>query len=274
MGLSVFSGLQFLALYLASLVACLVASVAIGRWLKPEGDAAGRADPDELAFLASSRQRYLDAVVARLLAARALTIEGGVVFRVLRPDGGATSAERAVLREPSPIKPMALRGALAQDITALDERLVRKGWIVGGGELWQQRAFALIPFALLLLLGWYRKEAGDALGEPTGLLSVLMFFTVIVAVFRAAAISRLTHAGSAVLADAREAGSRLKRAPTEPEMGTAVALYGTGVLAGTSLSTFHQMRQASSNDGGGGADGSSGCGGGGCGGGGCGGCGG
>ena len=84
----------------------------------------------------------------------------------------------------------------------------------------------------------------------------------------------------AAVADARNISKRLKTAPTTPEVGYGVALFGTAILAGTPYAELHAMREAARGDGSGGyaaddsdsSDGSgssdSGCGGG------CGGCGG
>jgi hypothetical protein len=63
-------------------------------------------------------------------------------------------------------------------------------------------------------------------------------------------------------------------APTRPECGMGVALFGTSVLAGSPLAGLHDSRKSANNGGGCGGGGGgwsgSGCGGG-CGGGGCGG---
>ncbi|MBD3728405.1 MAG: TIGR04222 domain-containing membrane protein [Sphingomonadales bacterium] len=273
LGLSVFSGKQFLLFYLALMALAWLVSLGIARWLRAEGRGGGHAAMDELAVLAGRRKRLGEAVVARLLGEEALVVDGKC-FRTVRKVEGRSPAERTVLHMTSPFHFGDVYGALKQDAATIEERLVDRGWMIAGGDRLQLRLFALIPFALLLLLGYYRYSAGQALGEPVGLLTLLMFATLVLAVVRFFKVNGLTRAGQRVLADAQGGASRLKRAPTEAEMGDAVALYGTGVLAGTSIAAFHSMRQAS---GGGAGCGSSGCGsdgGGGCGGGGCGGCGG
>ena len=77
---------------------------------------------------------------------------------------------------------------------------------------------------------------------------------------------RRTQAALDAVAEAKRSNERARRAPTTGEMGTAVALFGTGVLAGSEWNDFHRMRSAgdggtSSGDGGSSDSGGSGCGG-------------
>jgi hypothetical protein len=94
-------------------------------------------------------------------------------------------------------------------------------------------------------------------------------------VIRYFTVDRRTEAAMSAVEAAKTRAARLKAAPTTPEMGLAVALFGTTVLAGSAYQDFHRLRSSSGDgDGGSSGDGSGGCGSGGCGGGGCGGCGG
>ncbi|MEZ5694585.1 MAG: TIGR04222 domain-containing membrane protein [Altererythrobacter sp.] len=273
-GLSAFSGSEFLWLYAGLLVAAFAASLLLGSWMRPAGDDAGSPGDEELALLAGGKARFVETIIARLLGSGAIEVAGERGFTVARSDAGGSSAERAITRQAGVVTWRDAAKATAQDADAIIERMEARGWWISGGAAWQLRLFQFLPFALLFLLGLFRQQAGAAQGKPTGFLVGLLALTVVVGLVRLFAVDRRTKAGKAVLARARRGNDRLRRAPQDGEMDRAVALYGTGVLVGTPFVAMHTMRQASSGDGGGsGGDGGS-DGGGGCGGGGCGGCGG
>ncbi|MCR2834605.1 TIGR04222 domain-containing membrane protein [Parerythrobacter lacustris] len=275
LGLSALSGSTFLLLYIALLAAALGLSLMLGAWMRAEGDDAGTPSEEELAFLSGGKQRFTEAIIARLLAGGSIEVSGEKGFVVTRSDAGTTSAERAITRQAGIVTWQDAAKATAQDADSVLERLETKGWWMGDGAAWQVRLFQVLPFALLFALGLFRQQAGAAQGAPTGYLIGLLALTALIGLFRLFAVDRRTKAGKAVLGGAMQGNDRLRRAPQEHEMGSAVALFGTGVLVGTPFVAMHTMRQASSGDGGGSSDSSSSSdGGSGCGGGGCGGCGG
>jgi hypothetical protein len=114
---------------------------------------------------------------------------------------------------------------------------------------------------------------GDMRERPIGFLSALLVLTALLAIVRWFSVDRRTKAGLTAVAATKEQSDRIRRAPTDTDVGLAVALFGTTVLAGSAWWDFHRMRAATSGDGGGGSS-DGGSDGGGCGGGGCGGCGG
>jgi uncharacterized protein (TIGR04222 family) len=187
---------------------------------------------------------------------------------------GHTPAERALTGRHSPMKWDAIPAALKDSYREVRARLVEKELLISGGQQWQLRALATLPLLGVLLLGAYRYRAGAALGEPVGYLGVMMVITAVLAVLRFLILSPRTRTGEEALSKARGDASRLKRAPLPGETGTAVALFGTAVLAGTPFAQLHAMRQASSSGSDSTSSSSSSDGGSGCGGGGCGGCGG
>jgi hypothetical protein len=103
-------------------------------------------------------------------------------------------------------------------------------------------------------------------------LTGLLIVTAVIAAIRFGKVDLRTSAGKEAARDAERLSERLKRAPTEPEMDRAVALFGTSVLALSAYGQFHRFRHPAGDSG----TGSSGCGtsDGGSSGGGCGGCGG
>lgn len=266
------TGGPFLILYLVLLVIVVIAGVIIPARQLPEGRRQKVSDPDQLAFLAGGRARFADGVVARLLAGRALVMNGKDKLDV-RMRNGTGAAENSVLALTAPLDWPRIERTLRPTANGLHQRLQRAGLMLTSAERSNLRYWALLPYLTLLMFGATKWFIGDARERPVGFLTVLLVVTAILALIRAFTIPKLTRAGVAALGDAREEADRIRRAPLTGEMGLAVALFGTTVLAGSDLDAFHRMRAASGGDGGssggdGGGDG------GGCGGGGCGGCGG
>lgn len=266
------TGGPFLFLYGVLLVTVVIAGIAIPMWQRPEGRRQKVSDPDQLAYLAGGRGRFADGIIARLLAGRALAMNGKTKFDI-RMRNGANPVENSVLALSPPLDWPRIERTLRPAADTLLERLQRAGLMLTGAERSNLRYWALLPYLTLLMFGATKWFIGGARERPVGFLIVLLIVTAILALIRAFTIPKLTHAGIAALGDAREDADRIRRAPLAGEMGLAVALFGTGVLAGSDLDAFHKMR-AASGDGGSSGGGDSGGDGGGCGGGGCGGCGG
>ena len=268
------TGGPFLILYLVLLATVVIAGVLIPAWQLPEGRRQKVNDPDQLAFLAGGRERFADSVVARLLAGRALVMNGKDKLDV-RMRNGASAAENSVLALSTPLDWSRIERTLRPTADGLHERLQRAGLMLTPGERANLRYWALLPYLMLLMFGATKWFIGEARDRPIGFLTVLLIVTAILALIRALTIPKLTSAGIAALGDAREEADRIRRAPLTAEMGLAVALFGTAVLMGSELDPFHKMRAASGGDSGSsGGDSGGGGDGGGCGGGGCGGCGG
>jgi uncharacterized protein (TIGR04222 family) len=277
------TGGPFLQLYTILFGITIVAGFLIPRWLRPDGYAGRVTDTDELACLAGGAARFADAVVARLLAARALVMIGKKGFYAQIRDAGRNAAERSVLALPGELSWPKIARALKPQAEPIERRLVADGLIMDAGLIQQMRFWQTLPYSLLLSFGAIKLMVGEARHRPVGYLALFLFVTAILAVIRWHAVDRRTRGGLAALDDARTGAARLKLAPTAAEADLAVALFGTVVLVGSGWSDFHELRAANSAVGGssggcggagsGGGDGGSGCGGGGCGGGGCGGCG-
>jgi uncharacterized protein (TIGR04222 family) len=266
------TGGLFLSLYLALLAAALVAGFLIPRGLRPAGRRQRVTDVDELALLAGGKPRFADAVVTRLLASGALEMAGRNQFIVTPGAVGASAAERRLLALLSPVGWGDVKRALDAGTEPLDQRLVQRGLVMDAAERARLRFWATSPFALLIAFGAIKMMIGSARDRPIGYLTALVVVTLIVAIVRWITIDRRTEAGLQALEEARARAQRIRRAPTSGEMGEAVALFGTAVLAGSLWEDYHRLRSAGNGSGssdGGGSDG----GGGGCGGG-CGGCGG
>ena len=269
------TGGPFLALYIFLLAATLIAGFVIPRKIRPAGRRQRVTDVDQVAYLAGGRARFGEALVARLLAARSLFMLGKNRFGVTAGAAAASPAERSVLALIPPIR----WGEIAYVIKAYSEPIERKliaaGLLMTDKERSDVRFRAILPYLMLLTFGATKLIIGDARGKPVGFLTALLVVTAVLAVLRWFSLDRRTQAGHAAVAEAAQRAARLRKAPTNDEVGLAVALFGTAVLVGSGWDAFHRLRTA--GDGGsGGGDGGGGCGGGGGGGGGggCGGCGG
>ncbi|WP_435417348.1 TIGR04222 domain-containing membrane protein [Parerythrobacter aurantius] len=264
-----YSGSDFLVFYGGLLVAAVAAGLWIPAFLRAEGRLATLADADEAAVLAGGPGRMTIAVLTGLYADGALQSFGKDKMLVGRGHEAPTPAGRAILRTSGSFSLPQAHRALKDHASRVEQRLIDKGLLIDKPARWQMRLLAILPYLAVLALGWYRQRAGDALGEPTAFLVALMVLTAVLAIWRLSSINPRTRGGENLLSSERDRSARLRSAPTAPEAGFAVALFGTGVLVGTPFEPVHAMRQQAGSDsgsGGGDSSGDSGCGGGGCGG--------
>jgi uncharacterized protein (TIGR04222 family) len=269
LGLSTLSSDTILSLYVVLIGVAVAASFMISLRLRPEGQCGAVASMEELAILSGGRTRFVEAIAAKLIGNKRLELLSNGEFNALKPDKGTSSAERAVLRQPSPFKWSALVEAGRADGLALEENMVRKGWLMNVDEAARLRLYQTMPFLALVALGlvfgklWYEAVLG---------LAFFMTVTAAAGVTRFFFFDRRTTGGRDCLEMSLDKFSRLKRAPENSELGHAVALFGTAVLVGTSYAALHAFKAQQVGGGGcgttGGNDngGDSGCGGGGCGG--------
>lgn len=265
------TGGPFLILYGALLAAALVATVVIGARLRPEGRDQRLTDADLLARLAGGRDRFVDATVAGLFGRGALKMVGKDSFAAATRDGPFTTAERSVLALPAPIRWSAISATLKGYAEPVERKLTQMGLLMTGEERGNLRFWRTLPLLMLFVFGATKWLIGDARERPIGFLTILLIVTAVFALMAWFGGDKRTKAGREAVARAAEQAERLRRAPTAPELGLAVAIFGTTVLAGSAWEDYHQLR---SSDGGGSSSSASDGGDGGGGGGGCGGCGG
>ena len=273
------TGGPFLLLYIALLLAAIVAGFVIPVRLRPPGRAQTMTDPDALAVLAGGKGRFVEALVARLLARGALVLSGQRGFAKSTGARGESAAETRILALKTPIEWATIQLQLADYAEPVMRKLARSGLYMTDEEAARTRFWQTLPYVLLIGFGAIKLMIGEARGRPVGFLIALLVVTAVFAAIRWFALDRRTQAAHDALAEAATRHERLRRAPTTDETALAVALFGTTVLAGSAWSDFHRMRSAGGGDTGSlssgcsGDGGGGGCGGGGCGGGGCGGCG-
>ncbi|MGB3471893.1 MAG: TIGR04222 domain-containing membrane protein [Erythrobacter sp.] len=263
-----YTGPDFLTFYAIMLATCVGLALWLPAFLRPEGRLREVDDPEELAVLAGGAPRHTAAILTDLMVQDALRPSGRTRMAVARSSADTGRAGAAILRKVGAFSLAEAARTIKHQTEAIADDLVRRGLLMDKSEWLQLRLFAIAPFALLLVLGMYRQQAGAALGEPTGYLVAMMVVTILFAALRWGTVGLRTRAGNQVLSNWVKRSSRLKRAPQGHETALAVGLFGTAVLAGTPLSHLHAMKQAGSGDSGtsGDGDGGGGCGGGGCGG--------
>jgi uncharacterized protein (TIGR04222 family) len=262
------TGGPFLMLYLVLFILAFAASLIIPRRMRPEGRRQNVTDLDQLAYLAGGGLRFVDGLVTRLMARGSLAMSGSDSFYVRPGAQGTTTAEQTVLGLASPVKWTTILRQAKSYAEPIERKLASAGLLADDKETADLRFYQTLPYVMLIGFGATKWIIGDMRERPVGILTVFLIVTLVIAVIRWFKVDRRTRAAMEALDDARARNERLKIAPTTDEIGTAVALFGTTVLAGSAWSSYHTMRQASSSDSGGSSssDSSNGCGGGGCGG--------
>jgi uncharacterized protein (TIGR04222 family) len=234
-------------------------------------------DLESVAVLTGGPSRLADSALTELY------VHGGLVggekgkLAVTTCEAAVSPAARTLLAAGGQLSVADAKKALDVHADLVAARLQRAGLLMRDADHARLRWLAIAPLAALFLLGFYRQRAGDAVGEPTGFLVLLLILTVAAAVVRFFTVDARTAAGIEAVRDLRARNGRFSRAPMPDEAAMAVALFGTAVLVSTPWEPVHAIRQPQGDGGSGGgdagfSDGGSGCGGGGCGG--CGGCGG
>jgi len=269
---SSWTGSDFLLFYSVLLAFALAGAWWMTALLREPGRRGSLDDSESIALLAGGQSRLADSVLAELYVQGALAEgeKGKLLFA--GSNAPVSEAGRMLQAAGEPLSLADARQALGTHADRIAARLQRAGLLMRDSDFTRLRWLSVTPFAALLLLGLYRQRAGDALGEPTGFLVILMIVTAILAAVRFFTVDPRTTAGIEAVRDLRARKDRYARAPEPDEAAMAVALFGTGVLVGTPWEPVHAMRRqegdagSSGGDSGGDGDGGSGCGGGGCGG--------
>lgn len=266
-------GGAFLTLYIVLFVLAVAASFAISARLRPDGTHQAVRDENELAVLGGNGDRLAETAITRLLALDALSIDKSRQIHRGRGGQHVGDLDRDILALDMPLRWDRVRQVADRARARIENNLVRRGLMMEAGEGRMMALWACAPLVLLIGFGFVKVQVGLARGRPVEFLVILLVVTALVAVFRFAKPDLRTRAGIDAWQNAKRDAGRLKQAPTGLEMGKAVALFGTGVLATSAFGDFHRLRASTGDGGGTGSDsgsGDSGCGGGG---GGCGGCG-
>jgi uncharacterized protein (TIGR04222 family) len=200
--------------FLLSYVTLFGAAAAAGHFIphrmRPPGLDQRVQDVDALAFLAGGSRRFREAVVARLLAGRALIATGRRRFRIGLQPQTAAPAEADVLRLRPPIRQRDVDEVLGVHEEIVARRLVAGGLIIDDAERARIRFWATLPFVALLAFGGTEWAIGDV--PASGALAALLLATVGLAVLRWARIDRRTRAGRTAVARAKDEAASAERA--------------------------------------------------------------
>ncbi len=267
-----YSGFDFLVFYFMMLITCVFVGLWIPANLRPEGTRADLTEVQDIALLSGGKERHATALMAQLYAQGGLAEAENKRLRVAQTDLDVSEAERSILRELGALKLSHIKKTLHAEALRVEAGLIKRGLLMDQGQRLQLRVLSTLPYIVLFAIGFYRQQAGAAIGESTGFLIILLCLTALAGLIRAVRLNARTMMGNVAMRDLEEGSSRLKRAPQAAEAGYAVAIFGTGVLVGTPWEPVHATRQAAYGGAGGDtgdhsdSGGDSGCGGGGCGG--------
>lgn len=295
------TGPQFLLLY-AALFGATLMIVMIARRLSrgPEPivwEAGQLPDPYQLAYLAGYGPVAIQAAIASLLQRGHLVFNSSAPWQILPGAPVPANAhwlERDLYDYALDFRSVTYRsirhsGRLREKMELLDERLVEAGCLLPAGRALWLRTWTAGLFVLLLCFGLSKMHVGLARHRPVEFLVIASIATGIAATASFFWRTRPTRRGRALLRELRERHAEYKRnrvtsAMSGHRVATAVALFGSTVLAGSALAqlpnrffTYNPQNRGADGSGAscsGGGGGGCGGGGGGCGGGGGGGCGG
>ena len=273
LGLSAYDAGEFLVIYSAMIVFGWLMTIIVPALFRPAGEPGVPQTAGQYAALANGKTRYAESLMSGLLASGKLALEGKTFHvRDRQAEGGGAETRLMSLGDRFDWKTFVR--AIDSGYEVDRDTLRAAGLLDGPGKAFKVRALSVVPLIVIILFGLHRFDAGRDLGEPVGVLGVLIALGAVIVVWRLLAGFRRTRAGDRALKEARQEHVGLKRAPTNEQMALGVAIFGTAVLAGTPYDPLHAMRHGGGGDAGYAGDGGGDGGGSGCGGGGCGGCGG
>lgn len=237
-----------------------------GSWIaslaRPAGHSHRTTSAEDLALMSGGPTRLAETATVTLLARGELEIVDKRSF-ARRPGAIARSTTEAALLDcAGPASWSRMRAAALEPASAHDARLAQLGLAIAGEYRFLLRLVQAIPLMILTILLALTAGRGGVNADTADLVGPLAAVTALLVLARMAWFNRLTEAGKQVLDSARKKHQGLSRAFVRDDAGLAVALFGPGVLAGSSLAGFLGAKKL--------ADSGSGCAGGGCSGGGCG----
>lgn len=247
-----FDGPAFLGFYVALFLVCIGIAVLLRRQLIDiGGERRGAAlDTWATAYLAGGTQRVVDAGIASLLASgqaqwddhkKSLEIAHPQQVRDYPLDGIA----RAAAAEPS-LSRVARR--VDGHIERIRNALLANKLLIDDSRRWLIGFSCALPFALLSVLGVAKIIVGLTRGRPVGFLIVLTLIAAGGALLLLFNRPERSRAGDRALREMNTRHAHARRAPRDADIGLAVALAGTAVLAGTAYASFHDFRSPGSGD--------------------------
>lgn len=255
-------GPEFLSLYLVLLGIALVGSSGWRLWQRWQRDPARGFAPGEpplwqLAYLRDGPSGVIDAAATQLHEDGFIGWDAaGNTFVRQRQDEPDDALLRSLLPnlcgKPSQWK----RAEKAVPVKQVREALVRQGGWRATEEARRIAFHSALPLWLLTGLGAAKIAIGLLRDRPVALLVFLVIATVVAALLFHFKRPGITRAGRVLLQAQKARHAHTLRAPPKGQLALAVALAGTGVLAGTALAGYHELRHPPSSGDGGGSSGS------------------
>ncbi|MCK7593102.1 TIGR04222 domain-containing membrane protein [Pseudomarimonas salicorniae] len=268
-------GPDFLQLYLLLMALCLAGSLGWRLWHRGTASTATSESIEpsvwQVAYLSAGPRGVVDAAAADLHEQGMLDWNPDT-RQLVRRSGElpADPLQRALLPHLSgPPRRLTLADKSGA-IRGIRDQLVRGGWWLAPEHARRIALFSALPWWLLSGFGVLKIAIGLERERPVAFLVVLVILSLVLALIFHFVRPGRSAAGRRLLQTLRGRHAVMLRAPRKGQLGLAVALAGTSVLAGTAFADYHTLRHPpSSGDGGGdsgGSDGDSGGGGSGCGG--------
>lgn len=270
-------GPTFLSLYMGIFVFACWLSNLLRRRMRETGATTNaiNLDPWQTAFLAGGEARTVDAGIAELLARNLGEINKGDV-RIEQTPGLEPPLDAIARGARVPVRFGLLVKQVAPALERLRSTLEQRGLLLTRAQSFQISLLSSLPFAFLVVFGVIKIMIGISRDRPVIFLVLLVILNAVIAGALLFKRPVRSLAGDAVLATLRQKHAYATRAPQGGNVGLAVALAGTAVLAGTAYADYHDARRpangsdssssgcsssCSSSDGGGGDSGGGGCGG-------------
>lgn len=246
-----FSGPEFLLGYVIALVVVLIAASLLRGRLRNIGPAKpGNAlDTWSIAYLSGGTARVVDAGVAALLAdGKAQWNQREKRLSVARPrEIDEFPLDEIARYSAAGAKVDTLPAKIEPALQRLREPLLRRGLLLSDEQRARIGRLTALPLLLLGGLGVAKFIVGILRDRPVFLLGLLIVLTAFLAWRRWVNTPESSSAGDELLRGLNLKHAHASRAPRDGDIGLAVALAGTTVLAGTAYAAFHDYRQPPSS---------------------------
>lgn len=245
------TGPEFLVLYVGLLLAVMIGSPLLRRWLRRRvGDVrdGGVLSTLETAYLAGGPARAVDAGVAELHR-RGVLHWNAQSERFEARDADVPPLDAPLGELARTVASAELGAALRRaqrTMAPVRSALERRGLYLRAEDARRIARWSALPAAALFAFGLAKVAIGVQRDRPVTVLAILCVITAIYALVMFAGSAKPTRAGEQALARKRAAQRPANNGRTD-DLGLAVALGGTALLSGTALAAYHERRVPSSS---------------------------
>ncbi|UXI70369.1 TIGR04222 domain-containing membrane protein [Tahibacter amnicola] len=245
------TGPEFLGLYLVLAIVCAIVSKVLRRNARDmrASSSSPNLDAWSVAYLAGGPTRVADAAVAELMSrqqahwsdqTRTVVVHDARAISEYPLDVVAHELGKGTALH-------ALPAAITPALARIEQSLVQRKLLVPEPQRKRVALLGALPFIALMGLGMAKIAVGISRDRPVGFLIVLVIVTAIAALVLFLNRPWTATAGDAALKQLRQRHAHATRAPRDRDVGLAVALAGTAVLAGTAYAAYHDVRAPASS---------------------------